>query len=221
MGGVVQSMSGNWAMSQQHKASAAVARANARVTRAQGRVEKSRAEGQAMRMEAENIVAGQQASNAMARLRGQENAVVGQIQAARGASGFTAEGSGMQSTVSAMKAFEQQAQDMAYSRSLQDISARYSAAMTRKGGEFAEWGANIEGTNMDLTANMYSQMAKSANRAGTLSGVMGLAFGEFGGSMAGLYNAGRVGTYENQYGMGAQNMAKAGAGLSALYSWLV
>lgn len=233
----MEGVMGNYAQSKQLKAQSGVAAANARVARAQGRATRGRAYGEAQRIEVENEVAGRRVVDNMSRLRGEENKAVGAVQAARGASGFTAEGSGMQTQVSVMKQFEQAAQDMAYSRSLQDQSARFSATMARKSGDIAMMGAEAEGAYGDAQAGIYAQMARNANRAATLSGVLsgvGLVGGAFlgnpvmgmqlGSSMAGLANSMRVGTYENQYGMSNMQMSNLAAGASdgwdRLLSWM-
>lgn len=246
MGEVLQSVEGNRGMARQHKVSAAVARANARVARAQGKSQKGQAYGQALRIEEENKVAGRQASDAMARMRAQGNKAVGSIQAARGASGFTAQGSGMRAQVSAMTQMEEAAQDMAYSRSLQDQSARFGAAMARKSGDIAMMGAEAEGAYQDASAGIYSQMARNAKKAGRLSAVLtgsgavaGAIIGTFiggntaigakmgaqlGSSVSGVFNSGRPGTYEGTYGMGQGSMQNLGVGMSngldSMLEWL-
>lgn len=246
MGSAMQSVTGNWNMALQHKSSAAAARANARVARAQGKAQKSQAYGQALRIEEENKVAGRQASDAMARMRAQGNKAVGSIQAVQGASGFTAQGSGMQAQVSAMTQMEEAAQDMAYSRSLQDQSARFGAAMARKSGDIAMMGAEAEGAYQDAAAGIYNRMARSAERAGNLSAlvtggsaVAGAIIGTFmggntamgakmgaqlGSGVSGLFNSGRPGTYEGTYGMGQGSMQNLGAGmnngLDSMLEWL-
>lgn len=232
----MQSMSGNWGMSLQHKTSAAAARANARVAQAQGKAQKSQAYGQALRIEAENRVAGRQASDAMARLRGKENKAVGSIQAVRGASGLTSQGSGMQPQISAMKQFEQQAQDMAYSRRLQDQSARFSAAMARKSGDFAEMSAEANAGYEVAQAGIYNMMARNANRAGNFSAIatglgaaLGGAFGGvagmkagagLGSSIGGMYGAARPGTMEAAYGLSKEQIAPVNADFSDFLTWL-
>lgn len=245
MGEAMQSVTGNWNMALQHKSSAAAARANARVARAQGKAQKSHAYGQALRIEEENKVAGRQASDAMARMRAQGNKAVGSIQATQGASGFTAQGSGMRAQVSVMAQMEEAAQDMAYSRSLQDQSARFSAAMARKSGDIAMMGAEAEGAYQDAAAGIYNRMARSAERAGNLSALMtgsgavaGAIVGTFMGDPAmgvktgtqlssgvsGVFNSGRPGTYEGMYGMGKGQMQNLGVGMSngldSMLEWL-
>lgn len=236
MGSAMQGMTGNWGMSLQHKSSAAAARANARIAQAQGKAQKAQAYGQALRTEAENKVAGQQASDAMARLRGQENKAVGSIQAARGASGLTSQGSGMQPQISVMKQFEQQAQDMAYSRRLQDQSAQFSAAMARKSGDLAEMAAEANAGYENAQAGIYGMMARNANRAGNftaiatgvgaalggaLGGAAGMkAFAGLGSSIGAMYGATKPGTMESTYGLSDGQMKPLGAELSDFLTWL-
>lgn len=246
MGEMLGGVTGNWYMELQHKTNAAAARANARVARAQGKAARGHAYGQALRIEEENKVAGKQASDAMANVRAEGNKAVGGLQAVRGGSGFTAEGSGMKAQVSAMAQLEEAAADMAYSRSLQDQSARFSAAMARKAGDIAQLGAEADGAYQDASAGIYNTMARNAARAANISApltiggavvgaIVGTYFGgntalgakmgaQLGGATAGMANSGRPGTYEATHGMGSGQMQNMGAGMSmgmdALTSWL-
>lgn len=220
-------MTGGWVTAEQHKGSAAVAHANARVARAQGRAQKSQAYGQAKRIQVENDVAGQQHAENMSRLRENQSRVLGQVIAARGATGFTAEGSGSTADVSVLRQFEQVADDMAYSRSLQDQSARFEAIMARRSGDIAEMSAAAGADYTDAQADMYGLMARNANRAALVSGIsqglgaalggyfgggMGMMVGsQIGGGMADLYAANRPGSFQSMYGVNSKNIGAVGA----------
>ncbi len=160
------------------KSEAKVHQANARVARAQGRAAKGQAYGQAARMEAENEVAGQQAVMNMERLREAETQARGSVQAARGGSGFSSEGSGSKAEVSVLQAFEQQAQDMAYSRALQDTSARFGAEMARKSGDLSEMSANVEADYTAAQAEISKIKKRGAYTAAAVEAA-GMAIGGY------------------------------------------
>lgn len=184
---------GNFGMAASYGASAATARANARVSRAQGEAARSAARGQAARQEQENMVAGHQASGNMARLREAGNAASGQVDAARGALGLTGEGTGLAANESVLERFERTASDMAYSRSIMDQGERFGAAMVRKQGDFALASGNIEGQYQDAQARIQDMLKKNAEIAGWLSigttiggSIVG---GALGGAMGGMTGA--------------------------------
>lgn len=176
---------GNFGMASSYKAQAATMRANARVARAQGGAAKSAKEGQAARMELENRVAGDQASLNQARMRGAAGRAAGELEAVRGASGLTAEGTGTLAQVSALTRFEQSAADMAYSRGLSDQGARFQAALVRKGGEFAEAGAEVEAQYDEGKARVQDMLAHNAEVAGWLSIGAGVGTAIAGGVLGG------------------------------------
>lgn len=176
---------GNFGMAASYGAGAATARANARVARAQGEAAMSAARGQAARQEQENMVAGHQASGNMARLREAGNAAAGQVDAARGALGLTGEGTGLAANESVLERFERTASDMAYSRSVMDQGARFTAAMTRKQGEFALAGASIEGQYQDAQAGIQDMLKRNAEVAGWLSIGAGVGTAIAGGVLGG------------------------------------
>ncbi len=212
------SIGGNIGAAEGYKAEAKVHLANARVARAQGRAARGQAYGQAARVELENEVAGQQAVQNMERLREKETQARGSVQAARGATGFTAQGSGSKAEVSVLEAFEQKAQDMAYSRALQDTSARFGAAMARKSGDLFEMGANVEADYTAAQAEI-SKIKKvgaySATVNETVATVIGAIFGGpagamMGSSMAQSVNRGFAGSVESQGG-GNKEMQRMGS----------
>ncbi len=170
----------NLGAAENYKSEAKVHLANARVARAQGRAAKGQAYGQAARMEAENEVAGQQAVMNMERLREQETQARGSVRAARGATGFTAQGSGSKAEVSVLQAFEQQAQDMAHSRALQDTSARFGAAMARKSGDLSEMGANVNADYTAAQAELSKIKKRGAYTAAATQAVTAIAGGVIG-----------------------------------------
>lgn len=195
---------GNFGLAESHKGAARVAEANARVARAQGKAEKGKAFGQAARLELENRVAGEQAAENMSRLRGEQRRAGATVRAQQAASGFTSEGSGSQAEISVLAKYEQAAQDMVYSRSLQDTSARFQATMLRRSGELAEQGAEAQGDYLSAQAQIERMKAHNANKAAMVSGslqVVGATVGAFFGGAA-----------------GAQMGAQAGAGLGSMYS---
>lgn len=195
---------GNFGMASSYKAQAATMRANARVARAQGGAAKSAKEGQAARQELENRVAGEQASLNQARMRGAAGRAAGELEAVRGASGLTAEGTGTLAQVSALTRFEQSAADMAYSRGLSDQGARFQAALVRKGGEFAAAGAEVEAQYDEGKARVQDMLAHNAEVAGWLS---------LGGSVAGAVAGGFMGG-----GLGALAGYAIGRGATSMYN---
>ena len=193
---------GNFGMASSYKAQGAAMRANARVARAQGAVAKSAKEGEAARMELENRVAGEQASLNQARMRKAAGRAAGELEAVRGASGLTAEGTGTLAQQSVLARFEQSAADMAYSRGLQDQGARFQAALTRKGGEFAAAGAEVEAGYAEGKAGVQDMLARNAQVAGWLNAGSSVA-----GAIAGGVVGGGVGMLQGlQIGRGAASM---------------
>lgn len=196
--------SGNWGQSSALKGQAATQRANAAIARTHGLAQRNSAYGRAARMESDNRAMGRVASDNLARLRGLQNKVQGEIRTQRGASGVTSAGSGMTAEVSALSKFEQQAQDMAFSRSQQDLNARFAATITRKKGDVAQMTAEAGADYMDAQANITSMQARNANRAGWLT--------------AGLSAVGAVGGGVVGGGMGALMGYQMGQGAGSLYS---
>mgnify|MGYP000050701952 CR=1 FL=1 len=218
------SLVGNLGAAEAYKAEAAVHQANARVARAQGQAARGQAYGQAARVEAENEVAGQQAVMNMERLREQETQAQGAVQAARGASGFTAQGSGSRAEISLLQAYEQQAQDMAYSRALQDQSARFSASMARKSGDLAEMGADVN-ANYEASQAAISKIKKrNSYTAAAFDAVASIVGGAVGGgtgamigsSVAQAINGSLTGSVESMGG-GSQAMQAMGYGNMARF----
>lgn len=195
---------GNFGMAESYKAQAASMRANARVARAQGGAAKSAKEGEAARMELENRVAGEQASVNQARMRGAASRAVGELEAARGSGGLTAEGSGTQAQESALTRFEQSAADMAYSRGLQDQGAGFQVMLKRKGGEFAEAGAEVEAQYDEGQARVQRMLATNAEIAGWIGTGLSVAGAATGGYMGG--------------GMGALGGFMIGQGVSSMFN---
>lgn len=230
------SIMANLGAAEAYKAEAAVNQANAAVARAQGQAARGQAYGQAARAEAENEVAGQQAVMNMERLREQETQAQGAVQAARGASGFSAQGSGSRAEISVLQAYEQQAQDMAYSRALQDQSARFSASMARKSGDLAVMGASVNANYLSAQSEISKIKKRNAYTAAAfdaLSSVVGGVLGGSSGAMIGSsiaqsVNTSLTGSVESMGGgsramqsMGSANMSRYIYGLgSSLGGWL-
>lgn len=196
----------NFASAVQSKSQARVMEDNARVARAQGQAARGQAYGQATRIERQNEQAGIEANTQLERLRGQQRDAMGQAVNVRGASGFAGEGSKQAVEVSVLSAFEQRAADMAHARSLEDMSARFSASMARQQGDLAAMGANVNADYTQAQAGLYHQMARNAQGAGIMQGVA-MAAGAITGGGAGMMNAGSLmsnlmqytpGTAENQ-----------------------
>lgn len=211
---------GNFGLAAEHKGSARVAEANARVVKAQGKAEKGKAYGQAARMELENKVAGEAAAENMARLRENQRKAGATVETARAASGFTTEGSGSAAQMSVLEQYEQQAQDLIYGRSLQDISSRFQATMLRRKGELAEQGAEAQGDYYNAQAQIYKMQAHNANKSAIVTGTVtavstavGAYFGGAAGAQMGyqagqglgsMYSAGLPGSAESAGGRNAQ-----------------
>lgn len=181
----------NFASAAQSKSQARVMEANARVARAQGQAAKGQAYGQALRLERQNEQAGHEANTQLERLRGQQRDAMGQAVNVRGASGFAGEGSKQAVEVSVLSAFEQRAADMAHARSLEDMSARFSASMARQQGDLAAMGANVNADYTQAQAGLYHQMARNAQGAGIMQGVA-MAAGAITGGASGMTNAGSL-----------------------------
>lgn len=202
----------NFASAAQSKSQARVTEANARVARAQGQAAKGQAYGQALRLERQNAQAGIEANTQLERLRGQQRDAMGQAVNVRGASGFAGEGSKQAVEVSVLSAFEQRAADMAHARSLEDMSARFSASMARQQGDLAAMGANVNADYTQAQAGLYHQMARNAQGAGIMQGVamaagaaagaagmMGGGSGGLSGAFSGMTNAGSLMSNLMQY----------------------
>lgn len=202
---------GNYAQAAALKGQAAASKATGRVAMAQAKGAAAGHQGKAARIEAENKVAGQIAVDNLSRHAEQRTKAQGSVRAVRAASGITAEGSGSQAEISLLKQFEQQSQDMAYSRSLQDVGARFTSTMERRAGDIALMGGEMERDYNFAQANIYNMQARNANRAGNLNvgmsaagAIIGGAFGnpmlgmQIGQGMASMYNRGQVGTAESE-----------------------
>lgn len=174
----------NFATAAQSKSQARVMEANARIARAQGQAARGRAYGQATRIERQNEQAGREANTQLERLRGQQRDAMGAAVNARGTSGFAGDGSKQAVEVSVLSAFEQRAADMAHARSLEDMSARFSASMARQQGDLADMGANINADYTQAQAGLYRQLAINAQGAGIMQGVA-LAAGAATGALTG------------------------------------
>lgn len=197
---------GNWGQASALRGQAATQHANADIARSQGLAQKKSAYGRAARMEADNRVQGRVASDNLARLRGLQNKVQGEIRTQRGASGVTSEGSGMTAEISALSKFEQQAQDMAFSRNQQDLTARFAATMMRRKGDVAKMGADAGANYMDAQANMTSMQAHNADRAALVTGGLSVA-----GAVAGGFAGGGLGALIGyQMGQGAGSLYARG-----------
>lgn len=194
---------GNWGQASALKGQAATQHANAAIARVQGKAQRDSLYGRAARMEADNRVAGRIASDNLARLRGMQNKVQGEVRAQRGASGVTSAGSGMTAEISVLTKFEQQAQDMAFSRSQQDLNTRFAATVTRRQGDVAEMAAEAGANYMDAQANITSMQAKNADRAGFVTAGLSVAGAAVGGIVGG--------------GMGALIGYQMGQGAGSLY----
>lgn len=206
----------NYGAYKQNQTQANIARSNARIAAAQGQAAKGKAYGQAAKIERENEVAGRNAAENLMRVREAQTKAEGAVVATHGASGFTSEGSGSTEQVSVLERFEQTAQDMAYSRSLQDVGARFSATMSRKAGDIAEMQGQADSAYQNAQAAVYDDMAKNAKHAmvtsiigqvggaivgGIFGGAAGAQLGmKVGGGIASQSNRGLVGSYESQNG---------------------
>lgn len=194
----------NFGMAETHKSNASIARSNARVARAQGIASKGKAYGQALRLEQENEVAGDVANENMARLRKEQRQAGAQARVARAASGFTDEGSGGQLEVSVLQAYEQTAQDMAQSRSMEDLSARFNATMLRRSGDLAMQSAETEAVYNEDQARVHMMYAHNAKKAALVS--------------AGAQAAGAIVGFASGGPQGAMMGAKVGAGFGSMYA---
>lgn len=186
----LDSIFGNFGMAEQHKGAAAVTRANARIARAQGKAARGKAYGQANRIEASNKVAGQQVVENMERVQKNATLARGEVRAVRGASGVNDSGSGSRAEQSVLERYEQATHDMASSRSLQDLSARFQASMSRKSGDIAEMSGEADYEYGLAQAGMQEQMAKNAKHAGIAQIVAMVGGGLVGGIAGGGLSAG-------------------------------
>lgn len=228
---------GNFGVAAQHKANAGISQSNARIARAQGQAEKGKAYGQATRLEMENTVAGEQAAENMSRLRKAQRQAGADARAARAVSGFTSEGSGSQPEISVLSRYEQAAQDMVYSRSLQDSSARFQATMLRRSGDIAEMGAIAQADYLTAQSEVHKMKAHNANKAAVVSAslqavgaiVGGIAGGpagamqgaQMGAGMGSMYSAGLPGTLESEGGRNKDAEKDFAAGLTKGLTWLM
>lgn len=215
MGNAASSISGNIGAYYQNQTQSVIAEANAEVAKAQGTAAKGQAYGQASKLEAENKLAGQVASENMSRLDEQKTQTDSSITAAHGSSGFSSEGSGGNANISALKQFEQAAQDMAYSRAIEDQSAQFNAQMMRKTGDISMMSAEAEYDYNMAQSQIYDTMSSNAKTAAittTVTTAIGAAIGGFtgtgvmdganlGSDFASAANSGNVGSLESQNGV--------------------
>lgn len=157
----------------------------ANVATAQGRAQQAAYDHKAGNLESEARSDTSLTAMNMERQRGNQNAATGAVRAARGASGFTDAGSGMQAEISAADAFERAISDMALSNAISDSNKRYAAETMRYQGGLAMQAAEDQATQ-------FRRLGKSAQNAG---------WGELGITIAGTMIGGPAG------GMLASNAA--------------
>ncbi|MBT9449998.1 hypothetical protein ICN84_07910 [Akkermansia glycaniphila] len=131
----------------------------ANVATAQGRAQQAAYGHKAGNLESEARSDTDIAAMNMERQRANQNAATGAARVARGASGFTDAGSGMQAEISAADAFERAISDMALSNAISDSNKRYAAETMRYQGGLAMQAAEDQATQ-------FRRLGKSAQNAG-------------------------------------------------------
>lgn len=168
---------GNYIASKQYKG-------QAKVARAKGHMERAAAYAQAAKVEDEGKVANIMAAENAARQRQNENKARAVVRNNRAASGFTFDGSGMQSELSVAEQMEQIIQDTALSGAFAERNARDEARVIRGNGELAMYQA-------ENSAQQYEKMAKNAKKAALVQGLAGLA-----GTVVGAFTGGVTGALQ-------------------------
>lgn len=225
MGNAIGSITGNIGSYYQSQTNAVMSESNAKIAKAQGVAAKGQAYGQASKLEAQNKLAGQVASENMSRLDEQKTQAHSSVNAGRGASGFTAQGSGSNANISVLKQYEQAAQDMAYSTALNDQSARFNAQMMRHTGEISMTSAEAESDYNMAQAAIHDQMSSNAKTAAITTAVttaLGAALGGMGGVQLGadfgsMLNVGSVGSFESVNGVSQKSIDRIDKQLA---SWM-
>lgn len=152
----------------------------ANVATAQGRAQQAAYDHKAGNLESEARSDTNIAAMNMERMSGNQNAATGAARVARGASGFTDAGSGMQAEIAAADAFERSIKDMALSNAVSDSNKRYAAETMRYQGGLAMQAAEDQATQ-------FRRLGKSAQNAGWAElGVTALSMGAAGISNIGV-----------------------------------
>lgn len=183
---------------------------------AQGRGEQARNNKIAEGLEREARSDTHLAAKNMKRMRQNQNAAMGAAGAARGVSGFSGEGSGMQQEIAFADALETAINDANLSNAINDANKRYEAADARLQGELSMMNARA-------TAKQYWDLSKNALGSATIQtiatvvgGAMGAAGGAGSGGASGL-SGGLNGAY-NAYSLsGSANQMVPGSAQSSKY----
>lgn len=148
-------------------------KAQSSVALAQGRAQQAFFNKRAENLEEEAASDSRLSARNMGRMRQNQSAAMGSARAARGASGFTSEGSGSQAEIAMADVFESALGDMALSNAISDSNKRYAAEVSRYQGGLAMQQAQS-------AASQYKRLARNATAAGLVQGIGSVGSGVLG-----------------------------------------
>ena len=146
---------------------------------AQGRAAREAAYVNAANTEAESASALRLAAENMATARRNQTAATASVRAARGASGLTAEGSGLKAELTTAEILEKQISDMSLGAAINDQGKRHEAAMQRWEGDAALVSAQNQAAAYRSAANG-ALVSTGIQLGGALIGGIGAGMGAFG-----------------------------------------
>lgn len=148
-------------------------RAQASTARSQGRAQQAFFNKRAENLEEEAASDSHLAARNTGRMRQNQSTAMGSARAARGASGFTSEGSGSQAEIATADVFESALADMALSNAISDSNKRYAAEVSRYQGGLAMQQA-------ESAVSQYKGLARNATTAGLVQGIGSVGSGVLG-----------------------------------------
>lgn len=156
---------------------------NTKSALAQGRAAREAAYVNAANTEAESASALRLAAENMATARRNQTAATASVRAARGASGLTTEGSGLQAELTTAEILEKQISDMSLGAAINDQGKRHEAAMQRWEGDAALVSAQNQAAAYRSAANG-ALVSTGIQLGGALIGGIGAGMGAFGSTTA-------------------------------------
>lgn len=148
------------ASARSYKANASHLQAQAGLARSQGKARRNAAYAEAAAHETAARARQEIAADNLRTIRENQTRVTASIRAKRGASGFTSEGTAQTHEQQAQAYFDKAVANAALSASIDSINAWQTANATRRQGELALMAADIQGMQLDASA----QQARTASR---------------------------------------------------------
>lgn len=148
------------ASARSYKASAAHLQAQAGLARTQGKARRNAAYAEAAAHDTAARARQEIAADNLRTIRGNQTRVTASIRAKRAASGFTSEGTSQTHEQQAQAYFDRAVANATLSASIDSINSWQTANATRRQGELAAMAADIQGMQLDASA----QQARTASR---------------------------------------------------------